>query len=243
MDFNNESLKFSLQDETEYEEEVIERDEFIDAEEGYGYYDDDDEEEIEEINEENEYYDDYPDDEYDEEYDDEGYDDEEYYDDEYDNEGYDEDYNENLPTQYAEGDALDKILEEIAKLRAETQSREVAPPVPAAPAPVAPAQPMYHPQPVYYPQPMPASQPPGPIIFHAPPAHNYTNNYTNELMVYNELAKIREELVKTQANQAMFAELSRVKDIMALDAKITETRLQDEIKRLTEKIYEISFKR
>jgi len=167
------------------------------------------------------YYDDGDEDEYNEE--DEHYDDGEYYDNEhYDDGHYDEEYyNEgdyNYPAEAASAsdDVLNRILDEIAALK-----RSVA-----------------------YPQvmPMPVAAPPMaygfgglPFVYSPFPTQTIVQP-NNEVAIYNELARVREDLTKTQSSQLMYVEVSRLKDNMRLDAKINETKLQNEIYRLNQQI-------
>ena len=198
---NKDLSGFSLNDEYEEEEEIVERDEYYDAEDNNSYDDDEDEYYEDDEDEYEDYDEDYEEDEYDEEYDDDG------------------DYN--YPANYSDNDeTLDKILRELAELKRNLPAQNV----PAMAAPFYPAMPY-----VVSTMPMHAPQ-----VVVAP---------SNEPAIYNELARIREELVKTQNAQNMHVEVARLKDNMRLDAKINESRMQDEIYRLNRQIENLQNRR
>ncbi|MCL2061950.1 MAG: hypothetical protein FWH03_04925 [Firmicutes bacterium] len=163
--------------------------------------------------EEEEYYDD--EEEYDEEeYDDEAYDDEEYDDEDYGDEYEDDEYGENYPAETGE-DTVGKILDEIASIR-----RSVGMPAQNMPS-------GYH-------APLTAD----PVFPYVISTGVKQNN--NDNLIFNEISRLREELSKTQTTQAMHIELGRLKDSMERDARQNESRLKDEIRRLTERIEELS---
>ncbi len=160
-------------------------------------------------------YDDYEEEviERDEEYDDEDEDEEEYddYDDEeYDDEEYDdyddEEYDDGYDEDYYD-DRLNKVLDELAELKRGM----------SAPAVVQQQQP----------QQVPPVQP------YVLPVTHSTNN---EVVMYNEISRLRDELSKTQNEQTLHVELTRLKDEMEKDKRANESALKSEIQRLTEKI-------
>lgn len=63
----------------------------------------------------------------------------------------------------------------------------------------------------------------------APPAGS-------EVVMYNEISRLRDELAKNQSNLEMQKELTRLKDDMARDQKFAESQYNAEIKRLQDKI-------
>lgn len=177
--------------------------------------DDDQYDEIEEeVVERDEEYDDE-----DEGYDDEGYEDEEY-DDEYADEeepyeDYDDGYEDGYDDQYYD-DRLNRVLEEIADIK-----RGMATP------PAVVQQP-----PVYPPQ-----NPTAPYVYTNNATPNGGNNgFNSEVVMYNEISRLRDELSKTQNTQALHMELSRLREDMEREQRAKEERYQDEIRRLNEKI-------
>lgn len=146
---------------------------------------------------------------YDEEYDDE-YDDEEYDDEEgYDDEYDDEEYDDGYNDDYYD-DRLNKVLDEIAELK-----RGMVPAVQQQqqqPPTVIPPQYIYQPT--------------------APPAGS-------EVVMYNEISRLRDELAKNQSSLEMQKELTRLKDDMARDQKIAESQYNAEIRSLQNRIEEL----
>ncbi|MDE6401557.1 MAG: hypothetical protein K2L54_02990, partial [Clostridiales bacterium] len=172
---------------------------------------DDDEVVEEEFIERDEEYDDGED--YDEEYDDEEYDDEDYGDEEYDEDYGDEDYDDGYNDDYYD-DRLNKVLDEIAELKRGMM-----------PAPVQQQQPQQ--LPLY---------PPPPIM---PPQYIYqpsTPPANSEVVMYNEISRLRDELAKNQSSLEMQKELSRLKEDMVRDQKIAEAQYNAEIQRLQSRI-------
>ena len=151
------------------------------------------------------------DEEYDVDDDEEEYDDEEY-DDDYDEEEYD-DYDDGYDDGYDDNyydERLNKVLDELAELK-----RAVANP---------PA--VQNNQPTY-------SQPSIPYVYlpqNAPQGNN------GDVLMYNEISRLRDELSKTQSSQNLHVELNRLKDEMERDRKYNESQYLAEIKRLNEKI-------
>lgn len=150
----------------------------------------------------------------DEEYDDDsGDEEEEYYDDEDygDEEEYDdEDYDDGYNDDYYD-DRLNKVLDEIADLK-----RNMANP------------------PSTFVQPQQSIMPPPQYVYQpsAPPAGS-------EVVMYNEISRLRDELAKNQSSLEMQKELQRIKDDMARDQKFAESQYNAEIKRLQDKIEEL----
>ena len=146
----------------------------------------------------------------DEEYDDDDYDDEGDYDDEeYDDEdgdGEEEDYDDGYNDDYYD-DRLNKVLDELAELKRGM--------VPATPASIQPQSPIMPPQYIYQPT--------------APPAGS-------EVVMYNEISRLRDELAKNQSSLEMQKELSRMKEDMMRDQKFAESQYNAEIKRLQDRI-------
>ena len=170
---------------------------------------DDDEVVEEEFIERDEEYDDGEN--YDEEYaDDEEYDDGEDYDEDYGDEEYDdgEDYDDGYNDDYYD-DRLNKVLDEIAELKRGMM-----------PAPVQQQQQPQPPQPI---MPQYIYQP------SAPPAGS-------EVVMYNEISRLRDELAKNQSSLEMQKELSRLKEDMVRDQKIAEAQYNSEIQRLQSRI-------
>ena len=147
----------------------------------------------------------------DEEYEDDDYDDyddEEYADEEYDDEDYgDEEYDDGYSDDYYD-DRLNKVLDEIAELKRGM-----------VPAPVQQQQqmppPIMPPQYIYQPT--------------APPAGS-------EVVMYNEISRLRDELARNQSSLEMQKELTRIKEDMARDQKFAEAQYNAEIQRLQGKI-------
>ncbi len=147
----------------------------------------------------------------DEEYEDDDYDDEEY-DDEYDDEeGYDdEEYDED--GDYDDGyndDYYDDRLNKVLDELAELKRGMAPAPVQQMPPSVMPPQYIYQPT--------------------APPAGS-------EVVMYNEISRLRDELAKNQNSLEMQKELSRIKEDMARDQKFAESQYNAEIQRLQSKI-------
>ena len=146
----------------------------------------------------------------DEEYDDEDYDDEDYGDEEYDDEEYDDEgYEDDYDDGYNDDyydDRLNKVLDELAELKRGM--------VPAAPANIQP-QPIMPPQYIYQPT--------------APPAGS-------EVVMYNEISRLRDELARNQSSLEMQKELTRIKEDMQRDQKFAEAQYTAEIQRLQSKI-------
>ncbi len=147
---------------------------------------------------------------------DEEYDDDEDYDDDYDDEeDYDdEDYDdEEYDDDYDDGyndnyydDRLNKVLDEIAELK-----RGMAPaPVQQQLPPVIP------PQYIYQPTQTPAAG--------------------SEVVMYNEISRLRDELAKNTSSLEMQKELTRMKEDMTRDQKIVEAQYHAEIERLQNRI-------
>ncbi len=150
---------------------------------------------------------DVDDDDDEEDYDDEEYDDEEDYDDEdYDDE---EDYDDGYNDDYYD-DRLNKVLDEIAELKRGMQA-----PSTVVQQPPMPVQPQY----IYQPQPMPSVPSAG-----------------SEVVMYNEISRLRDELAKNQSSLEMQKELTRIKEDMARDQKFAESQYNAEIKRLQDRI-------
>lgn len=144
--------------------------------------------------------------------------DEEYDDDGYDDEEYaDDEYDDE---EYDEGDdgynddyyddRLNKVLDEIAELKRG----------------MAPANQQQQQQ----------QQPPPPI-----PQYIYPSapSAGSEVVMYNEISRLRDELARNQSNLEMQKELTRLKDDMARDQRLTESQYSSEIKRLQDKIEDL----
>ncbi|MCH5155253.1 MAG: hypothetical protein J1F69_01470 [Clostridiales bacterium] len=143
----------------------------------------------------------------DEEYDD-GYDDEEY-DDEYDDYGdeeYDEEYDDYGDDGYND-DYYDDRLTKVLDELAELKRGMV----PAMQQPQMPMPPQY----IYQPT--------------APPAGS-------EVVMYNEISRLRDELSRNQNSLEMQKELTRIKEDMQRDQKFAEAQYNAEIQRLQSKI-------
>lgn len=151
------------------------------------------------------------DDEDDEEEYDEEYDDEEYDDEDYEDEEPEEEYDDGYDDQYYD-DRLNQVLDELADLK-----RNMT-------APPAVQQPMQ--QPVY-----PSIQPH--LLFSVP------QNNGNEVVMYNEISRLRDELSKTQNSQSMHVEMSRLKEELERENRQNESQFLAEIKRLNERIEEL----
>ena len=152
----------------------------------------------------------YEDDSEDEEYDD--YDEEDDYDDGYDD--YDEEeeeYDDGYNDDYYD-DRLNKVLDEIAEIK----------------------RGMAAPSTVVQQQPMPPMSPPPQYVYQpsAPPAGS-------EVVMYNEISRLRDELAKNQSSLEMQKEIARIKDDMARDQKFAESQYNAEIKRLQDKIEDL----
>lgn len=137
----------------------------------------------------------------------EEYDDEDYDDEEYDDEDYEEE--EDYDDGYNDDyydDRLNKVLDEIAEIKRGMQAPST---VVQQPGMVMPPQYVYQPS--------------------APPAGS-------EVVMYNEISRLRDELAKNQSSLEMQKELSRIKEDMARDQRFTEAQYNAEIKRLQDKI-------
>ncbi|MCH5153904.1 MAG: hypothetical protein J1F71_01695, partial [Clostridiales bacterium] len=144
----------------------------------------------------------------DEEYDD-GYDDE--YDDDYDDYGdeeYDEDYDDYGDEGYND-DYYDDRLTKVLDELAELKRGMVPAAQQQQPMPIMPPQYIYQPT--------------------APPAGS-------EVVMYNEISRLRDELARNQNSLEMQKELQRIKEDMARDQKFAEAQYQAEIQRLQSKI-------
>ncbi|MCI8596802.1 MAG: hypothetical protein HFE35_08365 [Clostridia bacterium] len=148
-----------------------------------------------------------------EEYEDEEYDDEEYEDDYDDEEEYEEEepYEEEYDDGY-DDQYYDDRLNQVLDELAELK-RNMAQPVAAQPQqPFSPIQPH--------------------LLFSIP-------QQSNEVVMYNEISRLRDELSKTQNSQSLHVELSRLKEDMEREKRQNETQFLSEIKRLNEKIEEL----
>lgn len=146
-----------------------------------------------------------------EEYDDEEYEDEDYDDEEYeDEEPYDdEEYDEGYDDQYYD-DRLNQVLDELAELKRNMTPAAVQQ-QPVMQQPFLPIQPH--------------------MMFGMP--------QNNDVVMYNEISRLRDELSKTQNSQTLHEELSRLKDDMEREKKHNEAQFLSEIKRLNERIEEL----
>ncbi|MCH5351128.1 MAG: hypothetical protein J1F39_04070 [Clostridiales bacterium] len=154
----------------------------------------------------------YDDEDYDEDYDEE-YDDEEYDDEGYDDEDYgDEDYGDEDYDDGYNDDYYDDRLTKVLDEIAEIK-RNMAPSTAVQP-PVQPMPPQY----VYQPS--------------APPAGS-------EVVMYNEISRLRDELARNQSALEMQKELTHLKEDMARDQRFAESQYAAEIKRLQEKVEEL----
>ena len=144
----------------------------------------------------------------DEEYDDDSYDDEDYGDEEYDDEGYDEDYGDEEYDDGYNDDYYDDRLNKVLDELAELK-RGMVPAVQQQPQPIMPPQYIYQPT--------------------APPAGS-------EVVMYNEISRLRDELSRNQSSLEMQKELTRIKEDMQRDQKFAEAQYTAEIKRLQSKI-------
>ncbi|MCH5161316.1 MAG: hypothetical protein J1G04_04715, partial [Clostridiales bacterium] len=149
----------------------------------------------------------------DEEYEDDDYEDEDYGEEEDYDDYEDEDYGEE--EDYDDGyddDYYDDRLNKVLDEIAELK-RSMSSQTPAVQMPFAPP-----PQYVYQPS--------------APPAGS-------EVVMYNEISRLRDELAKNQSNLEMQKELSRLKEDMARDQKFAESQYNAEIKRLQDRIEDL----
>lgn len=141
------------------------------------------------------------------------YDDYDEAEDDYADDEYDDD--EYAEDGYADDyydDRLNKALDEIAEIKKNLNSPATAvPPLYNSVQPVVP--------PVVYPQ-----QP---------------NNGNSEVVMYNEISRLRDELSKTQNSQTMQLELTRLRNEMERDNKSRELQYTAEIRRLNEKYEEL----
>ena len=151
----------------------------------------------------------YEDDDYDD-YDEE-YDDEDYGDEDYDDEEYD-DYDDDGYDDGYNDDYYDDRLNKVLDEIAEIK-RNMAPST-AVQMPIQPMPPQY----VYQPS--------------APPAGS-------EVVMYNEISRLRDELARNQSNLEMQKELTRLKEDMARDQRFAESQYTAEIKRLQDKVEEL----
>ncbi len=146
----------------------------------------------------------------DEEYDD-GYDDEygdEEYDDEYDEDYGDEDYGDEEYDDGYNDDYYDDRLNKVLDELAELK-RGMVPATQQQPQPIMPPQYIYQPT--------------------APPAGS-------EVVMYNEISRLRDELARNQSSLEMQKELTRIKEDMQRDQKFAEAQYKSEIQRLQSKI-------
>lgn len=146
--------------------------------------------------------------------------DEEYddgYEDEYDDEDYaDEDYDEGDEEEYADEDYDDGYNDDYYDDRLNKVLDEIAELKRGmVPATIQPQQPIMPPQYIYQPT--------------APPAGS-------EVVMYNEISRLRDELAKNSSSLEMQKELTRMKEDMARDQKIAEAQYNAEIQRLQSKI-------
>lgn len=152
------------------------------------------------------------DEEYDDDSEDEEYDD---YEDE-EGDGYDEEYDDyDGEEDYDDGyndDYYDDRLNKVLDEIAEIK-RGMAAPSTAVQQPIVPP-----PQYVYQPS--------------APPAGS-------EVVMYNEISRLRDELAKNQSSLEMQKEITRIKEDMARDQKFAESQYNAEIKRLQDKIEDL----
>lgn len=168
-----------------------------------------DEEVVEEqVIERDEEYDD------DDDYEDEDYGDEEDYDEDEDYGDEEEDYDDGYNDDYYD-DRLDKVLDEIAELKRGMSSSTA--PSTAVQQPFAPPQ--FVPQYIYQ-----------------PPMSNGPAAAGSEVVMYNEISRLRDELAKNQSSLEMQKEISRIKDDMTRDQKFAESQYNAEIKRLQDRI-------
>ena len=156
---------------------------------------------------------------------DEHYDGQEYYDEEgYDDAAYGEHYEDehyNYPANTADSyeDKMALILQELADLR-----RAVSAANPQIVPVVAPVIAPMHGGTLHS------------FMMGFPFGNTAAERSNNELHIYNELARIREDLSKTQSSHAVHVETGRLKDQMRQEAKINENQLNEEIRRLSEKL-------
>lgn len=148
----------------------------------------------------------------DEEYDD-GYEDDEYYDDEEYDDEYDEDYGDEDygDEEYDDGyndDYYDDRLNKVLDELAELK-RGMVPATQQQPQPIMPPQYIYQPT--------------------APPAGS-------EVVMYNEISRLRDELARNQSSLEMQKELTRIKEDMQRDQKFAEAQYKAEIQRLQSRI-------
>ncbi len=148
----------------------------------------------------------------DEEYEDDDYDDYEddgeYEDEEYDEDDYgDEEYDDGYSDDYYD-DRLNKVLDEIAELKRGMVPATVQQQQQQPPS-ILPPQYIYQPT--------------------APPAGS-------EVVMYNEISRLRDELARNQSSLEMQKELTRIKEDMARDQRFAEAQYNAEIQRLQSKI-------
>ncbi|MDE7107031.1 MAG: hypothetical protein K2O39_01775, partial [Clostridiales bacterium] len=146
----------------------------------------------------------------DEEYDD-GYEDDygdEEYDEEYDEDYGDEDYGDEEYDDGYNDDYYDDRLNKVLDELAELK-RGMVPATQQQPQPIMPPQYIYQPT--------------------APPAGS-------EVVMYNEISRLRDELARNQSSLEMQKELTRIKEDMQRDQKFAEAQYNAEIQRLQSKI-------
>ncbi|MCM1221407.1 MAG: hypothetical protein NC548_43705 [Lachnospiraceae bacterium] len=143
---------------------------------------------------------------------DEEYDDEDYDDEEYDDEEYDDEgYDDEEYDDGYNDDYYDDRLNKVLDEIAELKRG-------MAPANIQPPQAIMPPQYIYQPT--------------APPAGS-------EVVMYNEISRLRDELAKNQSNLEMQKELTRLKEDMARDQRFAESQHNAEIQRLQSRIDEL----
>ncbi|MDE6617928.1 MAG: hypothetical protein K2K13_02745 [Clostridiales bacterium] len=148
------------------------------------------------------------DEEYDDGYEDEDYGDEEY-DDEYDEDYGDEDYGDEEYDDGYNDDYYDDRLNKVLDELAELKRGMVPATQQQQPQPIMPPQYIYQPT--------------------APPAGS-------EVVMYNEISRLRDELARNQNSLEMQKELTRIKEDMQRDQKFAEAQYNAEIQRLQSKI-------
>jgi len=75
---------------------------------------------------------------------------------------------------------------------------------------------------------------PLPYMFGYGQSNIYRGN--SELHIYSELARIRDDLAQAQSSHAVYVESARLKEQMRQEAKFSESQLNEEIRRLSEKL-------
>ncbi|MCM1221659.1 MAG: hypothetical protein NC548_44990, partial [Lachnospiraceae bacterium] len=152
------------------------------------------------------------DEEYDDGSDDDYEDDYDDYDEEEDYDDYEDEPEEDYDDGYSDDyydDRLNKVLDEIAELK-----RGMVPATQQQP---------------------PVMQPPIPQYIYQPSAPSAGS----EVVMYNEISRLRDELAKNQSSLEMQKELARIKEDMERDRRYSEAQYSAEIKRLQDKIEEL----